>query len=41
MKYSNVTVGANITQDEEAVQLIINSLTALLQIERQLLDLNR
>ena len=39
MKYSNVTVGANITQDEEAVQLIINSLTALLQIERQLLNL--
>ena len=39
VKHTNVKVGENVTQDEEAVQLIINSLSALLQIERELLDL--
>ena len=37
--HTNVKVGENVTQDEAAVLLIINSLSALLQIERELLDL--
>jgi len=37
---SKVTVGKNVTKDEVAVQLIIDSLTSLLQFERQLLELS-
>jgi len=37
---SKVTVGKNVTKDEVAVQLIIDSLTSLLQLERQLLELS-
>ena len=37
---SKVAVGKNITKDEEAVQLIVDSLTSLLQLERQILELS-
>lgn len=37
---SKVAVGKNITKDELAVQLIIDSLASLLQLERQLLGLS-
>jgi len=37
---SKVAVGKNITKDDVAVQLIIDSLTSLLQLERQLLELS-
>jgi len=37
---SKVTVGKNVTKDETAVRLIIDSLTSLLQLERQLLELS-
>ena len=37
---SKVVVGKNITKDEEAVQLIVDSLTSLLQLERQILELS-
>jgi len=33
-----IPVGKNINKDEEAVQLIVNSLSGLLAIERELLD---
>lgn len=35
---ANVPVGENISQDEKAVQLIVDSLTELLKIERNILD---
>ena len=35
---TKVTVGKNISQDEKAVRLIVNSLTELLKIERLILD---
>jgi len=35
---ANVPVGENISQDEKAVQLIVDSLTELLEIERNILD---
>jgi len=38
LKYVKIPVGKNINKDEEAVQLIVNSLSGLLAIERELLD---
>ena len=38
MSKSRVPVGKNISKDEEAVRLIVSSLTELLKIERQLLN---
>ena len=38
IKKSKVTVGKNISQDEKAVELIVDSLTELLKIERMILD---
>lgn len=35
---AKVPVGKNVSQDEVAVRLIVDSLTALLKIERQILD---
>ncbi|RLJ64465.1 starvation-inducible DNA-binding protein [Lacinutrix venerupis] len=35
---AKVPVGKNISKDEDAVQLIVNSLSELLQIEREILD---
>jgi starvation-inducible DNA-binding protein len=35
---SSIPVGKNISKDEEAVQLVVNSLSALLKIERVILD---
>jgi len=35
---AKVPVGKNVSQDETAVRLIVDSLTALLKIERQILD---
>lgn len=35
--HSNVPVGKNVTQDEEAIRLIVDSLTELLVIERKIL----
>ena len=37
-KNGKVPVGKNISQDEKAVKLIVDSLTELLKIERQILD---
>ncbi|MFB9056373.1 Dps family protein [Mariniflexile ostreae] len=37
-KEAQVPVGKNISQDEKAVQLIVDSLSELLNIERQILD---
>ncbi|MCX7547250.1 DNA starvation/stationary phase protection protein [Xanthomarina sp. F1114] len=37
-KLAKVPVGKNISQDEKAVRLIVDSLTELLKIERQILD---
>ena len=39
-KFSKVQVGKNITNDEAAVQLIIDSLAELLQLERHVLALS-
>jgi len=39
-KKSRVKVGKGITNDEKSVQLIVDSLTSLLQLERQLLELS-
>ncbi|KJD33578.1 DNA-binding protein [Tamlana nanhaiensis] len=36
--HGKVPVGKNISQDEKAVQLIVDSLTELLKIERDILD---
>jgi starvation-inducible DNA-binding protein len=38
LSLAKVPVGKNISQDVKAVELIVNSLTALLQIERELLE---
>ncbi|OIQ22997.1 Dps family protein [Lacinutrix sp. MedPE-SW] len=38
IKSAKVPVGKNISQDVEAVQLIVDSLSELLKIERQILD---
>lgn len=38
IKTGKVKVGKNISQDEKAVELIVESLTELLKIERQILD---
>lgn len=38
IKQAKVKVGKNISQDEKAVELIIDSLSELLKIERQILD---
>jgi len=38
ISHSKVPVGKNITQDEEAIRLVIDSLTELLVIERKILD---
>ena len=35
---AQVSVGKNISQDDKAVRLIVDSLTELLKIERQILD---
>src|SRR5690606_17250644 len=37
-KLAKVPVGKNISQDEKAVRLIVDSLSELLQIERSILD---
>jgi len=37
---TKVLIGKNITNDEKAVQLIIDSLSSLLKLERQLLELS-
>jgi len=39
-KNSNVPIGENITRDEEAIRLIVNSLTQLLLIERRILNIS-
>ena len=38
VKVAKVPVGKNISKDENAVQLIVDSLTELLKIERQILN---
>lgn len=38
VEHSSIPVGKNISKDEEAVQLVVNSLSALLKIERVILD---
>lgn len=38
IKKAKVKVGKNISQDEKAVELIVDSLTELLKIERKILD---
>lgn len=38
IKHAKVNVGKNISQDEKAVELIIDSLSELLKIERKILD---
>lgn len=38
IKNNKLTIGKNISNDEKAVQLIVNSLSALLKIERDILD---
>lgn len=38
MKHNQLPVGKNITQDEKAVQLVLDSLKGLLPLERQLLE---
>ena len=40
VKVAKVPVGKNISVDEKAVKLIVDSLTELLKIERQILDLS-
>lgn len=37
---SRVSVGKNVTKDEDAVNLIVDSLSSLLKIERTILDLS-
>ena len=37
---SRVTVGKNVSNDTDSVNLIVNSLTSLLKIERELLELS-
>lgn len=38
IKHNNLTVGKNISNDEKAVQLIVDSLSHLLTIEREILN---
>ncbi len=38
IKHNKIQVGKNISNDEKAVQLIVNSLSDLLKIERDILD---
>ena len=38
VEHSKVPVGKNVTRDEEAIRLIVHSLTELLVIERRILD---
>lgn len=38
IKHNKLTVGKNVSNDEKAVQLIVTSLSALLKIERDILD---
>lgn len=38
VQHSSIPVGKNISKDEDAVQLVVNSLSALLKIERVILD---
>ncbi|GEP52405.1 DNA starvation/stationary phase protection protein [Flavobacterium noncentrifugens] len=38
IKYNRLTVGKNISNDEKAVHLIVNSLSDLLKIEREILN---
>lgn len=38
MKHNKIAVGKNISKDEEAVNLVVNSLSELLKIERDLLN---
>ncbi|MEY8848417.1 Dps family protein [Psychroserpens sp. XS_ASV72] len=40
IKAAKVPVGKNISQDEKAVRLIVDSLTELLKIERQILEVS-
>jgi starvation-inducible DNA-binding protein len=40
IKASKVSVGKNVTNDEKSVELIITSLSSLLQLERQVLNLS-
>lgn len=40
IKVSKVSVGKNVTNDEKSVELIITSLSSLLQLERQVLNLS-
>jgi starvation-inducible DNA-binding protein len=37
LKHSKVAVGKNVSNDREAVELVINSLTPLIELERELL----
>ncbi|MFT5250168.1 MAG: starvation-inducible DNA-binding protein [bacterium] len=38
IKYNNIVVGKNISNDEKAVQLIVDSLSHLLALEREILN---
>jgi len=38
VRHNKIEVGKNISKDEKAVHLIVNSLTELLKIEREILD---
>ena len=38
LNFTKIPVGKNISQDEKAVRLIVDSLTALLKIEREILN---
>ena len=38
VNHAEVPVGKNVSQDENAVRLIVDSLTELLKIEREILD---
>lgn len=38
IKHNKLAIGKNISNDEKAVQLIVNSLSGLLKIEREILD---
>ncbi|TXD51522.1 MULTISPECIES: Dps family protein [unclassified Polaribacter] len=40
IEHANVPVGKNISNDEEAVELVVTSLSKLLEIERVILDLS-
>lgn len=40
LRHNKVSVGKNITNDEKSVELILDSLSALLQLERKVLELS-